>query len=178
MKNEEIIQELISFFSVAVVFLVVIALIFMIFCKKFKFNNKNIELYGLLLDLNTPSLISISALTINYLFLVWCTISFKGIQVVYVAITLILVLISEAVIDNFKSLPLSLGLTIVNCLSIQVVSKLYQYLVEENFSYILLIVLFLLILFVFLYYTYNLFRGINNVVVGHKYLKGKKQYKV
>ena len=43
MKNEEIIQELISFFSVAVVFLVVIALIFMIFCKRFKFNNKNIE---------------------------------------------------------------------------------------------------------------------------------------
>ena len=90
MKTEEIMESLISFFSVAIVFLTVIAIIFTIFCKKFKFNNKNIELYGLLLNLNTPSLISISAITINYLFLVWCTISFKGMQVVYVAITLIL----------------------------------------------------------------------------------------
>ena len=178
MKSEQMLEELIVFFSVAIIFLVVIALIFAIFCKKFKFNNKNIELYGLLLNLNTPSLISISAITINYLFLVWCTISFKGMQVVYIAITLILVLISEAVIDNFKGLPLSIALTFVNCLAIQVIYLLYNYLVQENFSYILLIVLFLLILFVFLYYTYNLFRGINNIVVKHKYLKGKKQYKV
>ncbi len=178
MKSEQMLEELIGFFSVAIIFLVVIALIFAIFCKKFKFNNKNIELYGLLLNLNTPSLISISAITINYLFLVWCTISFKGMQVVYIAITLILVLISEAVIDNFKGLPLSIALTFVNCVAIQVIYLLYNYLVQENFSYILLIVLFLLILFVFLYYTYNLFRGINNIVVKHKYLKGKKQYKV
>lgn len=178
MKSEQMLEELIGFFSVAIIFLVVIALIFAIFCKKFKFNNKNIELYGLLLNLNTPSLISISAITINYLFLVWCTISFKGMQVVYIAITLILVLISEAVIDNFKGLPLSIALTFVNCVAIQVIYLLYNYLVQENFSYILLIVLFLLILFIFLYYTYNLFRGINNIVVKHKYLKGKKQYKV
>lgn len=178
MKTEEIMESLISFFSVAIVFLTVIAIIFTIFCKKFKFNNKNIELYGLLLNLNTPSLISISAITINYLFLVWCTISFKGMQVVYVAITLILVLISEAIIDNFKGLPLSILLTIVNCIAIQVIYMLYNYLTQENFTYILLLVLFLLILFVFLYYTYNLFRGINNIVVKNKYLKGKKQYKV
>ena len=178
MNNGEILDDLMGFFSVAIIFLVVIALVFAVFCKKFKFNNKNIELYGLLLNLNTTSLISISATTINYLFLVWWTISFKGVQVVYIAITLILVLISEAVIDNFKGLPLSIGLTFINCVAIQVIYLLYCYLVQENFSYILLIVLFLLILFVFLYYTYNLFREINNIVVKHKYLKVKKQYRV
>ena len=178
MKNNEIINGLINFGAVAIIFLITVAIIFNIFCKKFKFDKKNIELYGLLLNLDTPSLISISAITINYLFLVWCTISFKGMQVVYVAITLILVLISEAVIDNFKGLPLSILLTIVNCIAIQVIYMLYHYLTQENFTYILLLVLFLLILFVFLYYTYNLFRGINNIVVKNKYLKGKKQYKV
>ena len=65
MKTEEIMQSLISFFSVAIVFLTVIAIIFFIFCKKFKFNNKNIELYGLLLNLNTTSLISISSMVYN-----------------------------------------------------------------------------------------------------------------
>ena len=45
-------SDLINFFAVAVVFLIGVAIAFKIFCKKFKFNSKNIELYGLLLNLN------------------------------------------------------------------------------------------------------------------------------
>jgi len=177
MKLENIISELINFSIVAVIFLVGIAIIFKIFCKKFKFNSKNIEIYGLLLNLNTTSLISMASLTINYLFLVWCTISFKGINVIYIAIILILVLISEAVIDNFKGLTKSIPLALINCGAIQIIYLLYTYITEDEFSYLLLIILFLVILFVFLYYTYNLFRGINNIVIKHKKLN-KKDYKV
>ena len=174
MNQEEMISELINFGMVAVVFLIVIAIIFRIFCRKFQFKDKNVELYGLLLNLNTSSLISISATTINYLFLVWCTISFKGLHVIYIAIILLLVLLSEAVIDNFKGLPVSIGMSVIHCLAIQLIYVVYQYLTIDNFSYWLLIILFLLILFVFLYYTYYLFRNINNVVVKGKYLKNKK----
>lgn len=174
MKNEEIIAELISFFVVAVIFLIVIAVAFRIFCKRFKFNDKNIEVYGLLLNLNTTSLVSIATSTINYLFLVWWMISFKGVNVIYIAITLILVLLSEAVIDNFKGLPVSMLLSAANCVAIHVIYLIYQHVTVENFSYLLLIVLGLVVLFVFLYYTYNLFRQINNVVIKHKYLKNKK----
>ena len=46
MENEQIITDLISFFVVAVIFLVVIAVAFRIFCKHFKFNEKNVEVYG------------------------------------------------------------------------------------------------------------------------------------
>ena len=134
-------------------------------------------LYGLLLNLNTPCLISMASLTINYLFLVWCTITFKGINVIYIAIILILVLISEAVLDNFGDLIKSIPLAIIDCAAIQVISLLYEYITNEEFSFLLLIVLFLSILFVFLYYTYNLFRGINNIVIKHKKLK-KKNYKI
>lgn len=175
MTNEEIISELIYFFVIAVIFLIVIAISFRIFCKKFKFNDKNVEIYGLLLNLNTTSLISIATITINYLFLVWWMISFKGINVIYVAITLVLVLISEAVIDNFKGLILSMLLSGVNCVAIYVIYLIYQYVVTaEAVSYLLLIVLSLVVLFVFLYFTYNLFRQINNIVIKHKYLKDKK----
>ena len=177
MKNEEIISELINFFAVAVLFLIGIAVIFKIFCKKFKINDKNIELYGLLLNLDTSSLFSMAGITINYLFLVWCMISFRGMNIIYVAVTMLLVIISEAVLDNFKGLPLSLGLSVVNCCAIQVIYLIYQYVTEEYFSYLLLLVLGLVILFVFLYFTYNLFRGINNVVVKNKYLK-VKNYKL
>lgn len=174
MNNQLIQSELINFFSVAIIFIIAIAVIFSIFCKKFKFNDKNIELYGLLLNLNTQALISIAALTINYLFLIWCTISFHGLNIIYIAIILVLVLLSEAIIDNFNGLPLSIALALINCGGIQIIYLLYQYITEETFSYLLLIVLLLVIIFVFLYNTYNLFRGINNIVVKHKYLKKKK----
>lgn len=174
MTIEEIKSELVGFFAVAVVFLIIIAIVFKIFCRKFSFKDKNVEFYGLLLNLNTTSLISMAALTINYLFLVWCTISFKGLNIIYIALTLILVLISEAVLDNFKGLPVSIGLSVINCVAIQIIYLIYRHLTEDTFSYLLLVLLFLVILFVFLYYTYNLLRGINNVVVKHKYLKNKK----
>lgn len=174
MENEQIMSELINFFIVAIVFLMGIAVAFRIFCKRFRFNDKNIEIYGLLLNLNTTSLISIAAITINYLFLVWWMISFKGVNVIYIAITLILVIISEAVIDNFKGLPLSMLLSFINCSAIQVIYLIYRYVTEENFSFLLLLVLGLVVLFVFLYYTYNLFRQINNIVIKHKFLKNKK----
>ena len=174
MKTDLIMSELINFSIIAVVFLVGITIIFTIFCKKFKFNSKNVELYGLLLNLNTTSLISMASLTINYLFTVWCTLSFEGLNIIYIAIILILVLISEAVIDNFKGLIQSIPLALINCGAIQIIYLLYNYITTENFSYLLLITLFLVILFVFLYHTYNLFRGINNIVIKNKYLKNKK----
>lgn len=177
MENIEIVNGLVNFTVVAIIFLVALAILFGIFCKKFKFNNKNIELYGLFLNLDTPSLISIAALTVNYLFLVWCTISFNGLNVIYVAFIAILVIISDAVCDNFKKLPVSLLLMVVDCVAIEVIYLIYNYLTKEVFSYGLLLILFLVILFVFLYYTYNLFRSINNIVVKHKYLRDK-EYKI
>lgn len=177
MDNDKIIAGLIDFFSVAVIFLIVIAILFKIFCRKFKFNDKNVEVYGLLLNLNTTSLISIAAITINYLFLIWCLISFKGMNVIYIAITLLLVLLSEAVIDNFKGLALSIFLSIINCGAIHVVYLIFSYITGEVFSMMLLIIMVLLLLFVFLELTYNLFRQINNIVVKNKYLK-KKRYTV
>lgn len=173
----EIINGLVNFSLVAVIVLVVIALVFSVFCKKFKFNKKNIELYGLLMSLDSLSLVSIASLTICYLFLVWCTISFEGLNIIYISFIVILVVIGDVVIDRFNRLPVSLLLTVVDCVAIQVIYVIYKYLVETEFSYFLLVILILVIIFVFLYYTYNFFRQINNIVVKNKYLKDK-QYKI
>ena len=177
MVSGDIQNELYYFLGTAIIFLIAVTIIFRIYCKKFKSNNNKIELYGLLLNLNTPALISISAMTIYYLFVVFCTISFHGMNIIYLAMMLILILISESVIDNFKGLPSSIGLTLINCGAIHVVYLLYSYITEENFSYLLLIILSLVILFIFLYDTYTLFRNINNIVIKNKYLKNKK-YKI
>ena len=170
-------NELFYFTIAAIIFLIITAIVFRIFCKNFKFNNKNIKFYGILLNINNTSLISISATTIYYLFIVFCTISFHGMNLVYLTIVLLLILISEAAIDNFKGLPLSLTLALINCGAIHIVYLLYQYITTEQFSYLLLIILFLVIIFVFLYDTYNLFRTLNNIIIKNKYLNNKK-YKV
>lgn len=175
--DKEIIKGLVNFTAVSIVFLVVLIIIFSIFVKKFKFNKKNIEIYGLFLNLDTVSLISISALTINYLFLVWCTLSFRGLNIIYASVTIVLVFLSDAVSDNFTNLPKSLGLTAVNCAIIQITHLIYNHLINEKFSYPLAIILGLIVLFVFLYYTYNLLRQINNIAVKQKYVKEKKYKK-
>lgn len=175
--NKEIVNGLINFTLVSIVFIIGIYIIFTIFCKKFKFNKKNVELYGLFLNLSTTSLISISSITINYLFLVWCTISFYGLNIIYIAFMFILVLISDVVLDDFKQLFIDFLSCIINCGAIQIIYLIYNYLTKEAFSYMLLLVLILVILFVFLYYTYNFFRQINNVVINHKHID-KKKYKI
>ena len=177
MNNNDIFQGLVNFTVVSILFLIVIAIIFRIFSKKFKFKSKNIEFYGLFLNLDTTSLIAISALTINYLFLVWCTLNFKGLNIIYISFTIILVLISDAITDNFKALPISLTLTAVNCIAIQIIYLIYDHLSEESFSILLTVILILVILFVFLYYTYNLLKQINNIAIKQKYIKEKK-YKI
>lgn len=175
--NVEIINGLVNFLVVALIFLSALLFTFRIFCKNFKFDKKNIELYGMFLHLKTPSLIATSALTINYLFVVWATVSFTGLNIIYITFTIILTLISDIVMDNFKALPKDLALTVGNCLAIQIVYLIYDYLITEYNSIMLIIILVLVIIFVFLYYTYNLLRGINNVVVDANHLK-KKKYKV
>lgn len=177
MDNIEIVNGLVNFSVVAVIVLVVVAILFNVFCKKFKFNQKNVELYGLLMSLDTVSLLSIAAQTICYLFLVWCTVTFTGLNVIYITFIAILVIIGDVVIDNFNKLPISLLLTVVDCVAIEVIYLIYNYLTTIMFSYFLLVILILVIIFVFLYYTYNFFRQINNIVVKNKYLKDK-QYKI
>lgn len=173
-----IFNGLVNFLVVSVIFLIVIFISFIIFCKKFKFDKKNIKLYGLFLQLNNTSLIAISVNTINYLFLVWVTLNFEGLNIIYISIILILSLVSDFALDNFKNIPKTILSTILNCLAVEMVYLIYNYLTTEYNSIMLDIVIVLLIIFIFLYFTYNLLRNINNIVADHKHINKKKNYKV
>ncbi|MBR3161915.1 MAG: hypothetical protein IKF19_04215 [Bacilli bacterium] len=175
--NNQIMGNLLNFFAVAIVFLLILFIFFNLYSKKFKITDKNASIYGLFLDLDTRSLIAIASLTINYLFLVWCSFSFTDLNIIYVAIIILLVMISDIVLEDFNKLFLDVGLSLINCGAIKIIYIIFNYIHKEAFSYILLLTLFLLILFVFLYYTYNLFRQLNNIVINNKYLK-KKKYKL
>lgn len=177
-KYVDIFSELMLFLVVAVIFLVVLSIVMMLFLKNFKVDEKKIKLYGLFLNMDNKSLIAFSALSINYLFLVWCMASFNDINVVYVFFTYLLVFISDVVRKNFPKGFINLILCGVNCLFIHIVYIIHSYLIEQYQNPILIVVLVLSLIFIFMYYTYNLFRSLNDVVLQNKYLMDRKKYKV
>lgn len=178
MSNTEIMSGLVNFIIVAVIMLVSLAVCLNLFCKNFKLSKDKIKIYGLFLNMNTKSLIAISSLTINFTFLVWWTLNFCGLNVIYIVFSLILMLIADIVLDNPKGSIISILLTVLNCILIQIIYMLYEYLTTEYAHYMLMAVLSLLIIFSFLYYAFNLFRMLNNIVIKNKHIKKKEKYKV
>jgi len=178
MSNTEIMAELINFVIVAVILLVGVYVVLNLFCRQFKLSDSKIKLYGLFLNLNTKSLLAISALTINFTFLVWWTLSFCGLNVIYIVFSLILMVMPNIILDDAKGVFFSFLFTLINCVLIQVIYLIYDYLVYEYANYMLMAVLCLLLIFSFLYYAFYLFRNLNNIVVGNKHIKKKDKYRV
>ena len=107
MTNSEIANGLFNFVIIAVIFFVIVAIVLNILSKRYKIEDKKTKLYGLFLNLNKKSLVSISALIINYLFLSWWTVKLCGLNIIYIAFSLMLLLISDVAQDNPKGALLS-----------------------------------------------------------------------
>lgn len=178
MSNTEIVSGLVNYILVAILLLFSLGIVLSIFCKKFKLDDSKIKLYGLFLNMDTKSLVAISSLTINFTFLIWWTLNFCGINVIYIVFTLILLLISNIVLDDSKGVIFSVLSTIVSCSLIQVIYMLYVELTTNNPPYIVMAVEALLIIFAVLYYAWSFTRTINNIVVKNKHIKNKTKYKV
>ncbi len=177
-KNVEILSNIVSFLVVAIIFLVALAIIFRITLKKYNVKSNKLKFYGLFLEMDNASIISFSAVSLNYIFLIWCTTTFSGLNLIYVLITLTFMLIGDLFIEKYKEIPRDLLYTAINCLCIYVVSLIYNYLVNEYTSIFLLIILGLVMLFVFLYYTYITFKLLNEIAIRNKLLKNKKYDKI
>lgn len=171
-----ILENIISFLFVALIFLGVLAVTFKITLKNYNVRTSKLKFYGLFLGMDNKSILAFSCITLNYIFLIWCTATFSGMNIVYILITAFFVLLSDILIKDYKRIYINLLFTVMNCLCIFVISLLYNYLVDEYTSIFLLIVLGLVIIFVFLYFTYFTFKLLNNIVLKQEHLQ-KKNYK-
>lgn len=176
MKTGEILQNIISFLIVALIFIMVLAVTFKITLKNYNVKTSKLKFYGLFLGMDNKSVMAFASVTLNYIFLIWCTATFSGMNIIYIMMTTIFILLSDILIKEYKKIPINLLFTAINCLCIYVISIVYNYLVNEYTSIFLLIVLGLLIIFVFLYFTYVTFRLLNNIVLKQENLQ-KKNYK-
>ena len=163
MNTSMILSNIIDFLIVALVFLGVLFVTFNITLKNYNVRTNKLKFYGLFLGMDNKSILAFSCITLNYIFLIWCTATFSGINVVYVLITFIFVVLADILIKDFNRLPIDLLFTGINCLCIFVTSIIYNYLTNEYTNIFLLIVLGLVIIFVFLYFTYITFKLLNNI---------------
>jgi len=175
-KGIDVLGNIVNFLLVALIFLGVLAVTFKITLKNYNVKTSKIKFYGLFLGMNNKSILAFSLITLNYIFLIWCTATFSGINIVYILITFFFVLLSDIIMKEFKRLPMDLLFCAINCLCIYVTSILYKYLTTEYTTIFLLIILGLVVIFVFLYFTYITFKLLNNVVLKQENLQ-KKNYK-
>ena len=176
MKTGEILQNVISFSIVALIFICILAVTFKITLRKYNVKTSKLKFYGLFLGMDNKSIMAFASVTLNYIFLIWCTATFSGMNVIYILMTTLFILIADLLVKDYKRIPTDLLFTGINCLSIFVISLVYNYLIDEYTSIFLLIILGLLIIFVFLYFTYITFKLLNNIVLKQENLQ-KKNYK-
>ena len=176
MKINVIFGNIINFVLVAFIFLAILSITFKITLKNYNVKTSKLKFYGLFLGMDNKSVLAFSCITLNYIFLIWCTATFSGMNIIYILITTVFVLLSDLFIQDFKRTPTALLFTAINCLCIYVISLIYNYLVNEYTTVFLLIILGLVIIFVFLYFTYITFKLLNNIVLKQENLQ-KKNYK-
>jgi len=176
MNDGTIFGNMIDFLLVALIFLGVLWVTFKITLKNYNVKSSKIKFYGLFLGMNNSSIMAFSCVTLNYIFLIWCTATFSGINVVYVAITTVLMLLADILIKDYRRIPIDLIFIVINSLCILVASLIHDYLANEYASIFLLIILGLVIVFVFLYFTYITFKLLNNIVLKQENLR-RKNYK-
>ena len=176
MNTGLILENIINFLFVALIFLGVLAVTFKITLKNYNVKTSKLKFYGLFLGMDNKSVLAFSVITLNYIFLIWCTATFSGMNVVYALIMFFFIMLADILVKDYRRIPIDLLFSVINCLCIFVTSLVYNYLVDEYTSIFLLIVLGLLIIFVFLYFTYITFKLLNNIVLKQENLK-KKNYK-
>lgn len=171
-----ILGNIFDFLLVAVIFLIVLAITFKITLKNYNVRTSKLKFYGLFLGMDNKSVLAFSCITLNYIFLIWCTATFSGMNVIYALITFFFVILANILIKEYHRLHIDLLFSAINCVCIFVTSLLYKYLTTEYTSIFLLILLGLVIVFVFLYFTYITFKLLNNIVLKQENLQ-KKKYK-
>lgn len=173
MEQTEIIKTLINFFLVGIIFLIVMAVTFKILLKKYSVDNAKIKFYGLFLGMNNKQILSFSMISLNYLFLVYNLISFNDINIIIIFISSILVILSDIILKNYPKGLLNILYEIISLLSIYITNILYNYVLEQNSPIILVCLVFVIILSV-LFYSFTLFKTLNNVIIKDKHIKEEK----
>ena len=173
MENNEIIYHLISFLIVGLIFMGALAITFKILLKKYSVDNGKIKFYGLFLGLNNKQILSFSMISLNYIFLVYNLLTFNKVNIILLTFSCLLVIISDILIKNYPKGLMNILYEIISILTILVNGMLYAYIEDQSSIMVLICIIFVIILSV-LFYSFVLFKSLNNVIVKDKFIKEEK----
>ena len=171
-----ILSNMVNFLTVGVICIIALAIIFEFGLKNYNVKTSKIKFYGLFLGMGNREILAFSLITLNYVFLVWCTTLFSGINAYYVFVTVLFIVLADIIVKDYDRITIDLVYSMINISCIFVTSLLHNYLMNRYQSVLLLVVLGLVMLVSFLYYTYMTFKLLNNVVLKEENLK-KRDYK-
>lgn len=173
MDKMEVIYTLISFLIVGIIFMIALGITFKVLLKKYSVDNSKIKFYGLFLGMNNKQILSFSMITLNYLFLVYCLVSFSNLNIIYASFSLLLVILSDLLVKNYPKGLLNILYGGISLLTIYICNLLYNFIGEQDSVIIVICLVFVIILSV-LFYSYVLFKSLNNVIVKDKNIKEEK----
>jgi len=173
MENTKVIYTLISFLIVGIIFMIGLAITFKLLLKKYSVDNSKIKFYGLFLGMNNKQILSFSMITLNYLFLVYCLLTFSELNIIYIIFSSILVIMSDILIKNYPKGLINILYATISLLSIFINNLLYNFIGEQESIIIVICIIFIIILSI-LFYSYVLFKSLNNVIVKDKFIKEEK----
>lgn len=173
MENNEIIYHLISFLIVGLIFMGALAITFKILLKKYSVDNGKIKFYGLFLGLNNKQILSFSMISLNFIFLVYNLLTFNKVNIILITFSCLLVIISDILIKNYPKGLMNILYEIISILTILVNGMLYAYIQDQSSIMVLICIIFVIILSV-LFYSFVLFKSLNNVIVKDKFIKEEK----
>ena len=106
-----ILGNIINFLFVALIFLSVLAITFTITLKNYNVKSNKLKFYGLFLGMDNKSVLAFGSVTLNYIFLIWCTATFSGINLVYILITTVFILLADILMKEYKRIYIDLMIT-------------------------------------------------------------------
>ena len=173
MDNSNIVNIIINFSLVGIIFLIALFVTFKILLKKYSVDNAKIKFYGLFLGMNNKQILSFSMISLNYLFLVYNLISFNSLNIITIFISSVLVILSDIILINYPKGLLNILYELISLLTIYITNLLYNYITDQSSPVILVCLVFTIILSV-LFYSFTLFKTLNNVIVKDKHIKEEK----
>lgn len=173
MNYSEIVYTLVNFLIVGLIFMITLAITFKILLKKYSLDNKKIKFYGLFLGMNNRQILSFSMTSLNYIFLVYCLLSLSKLSIVYIFFSVSLVLLSDLLIKNYPKGLLNILYELISLITIYVNNLLYGFIIEKNSIPIAISIVFIIILSM-LFYSYILFKSLNNIIIKDKNIKEEK----
>ena len=173
MENSDLLYTLISFFIMGLIFMIGLGITFKILLKKYSVDNSKIKFYGLFLGMNNRQILSFSMISLNYLFLIYNLLTFGSVNIILIAISSLLVILSDVFMKNYPKGLLNILYEFISLLTIFVCNLLYNYISEQE-SIVIIVCLVLTIILSVLFYSFILLKSLNNVIIKDKYIKEEK----